>query len=171
MLRRFPQTVLTICILVTAAVVIFGPGIATALVVDFSTPFSPGNTGINTYTSGPVTAEAYYKPSSGADYTNANATVNGVSQPLTLFERHNPDDHGFGVCSPKEQTNSACRPPATYTGGGGNVNELDNLGKSELIRLTLADGYHWLNVWISSLDSSEKGQIWYTTARIRSPAI
>ncbi len=150
--------------LVAAVGLILVPQVAGALIIDFSDPITigqaAGNTGVNVKVVGPVTIEAFYL--SGGTYTNANNVVNGVSQPVTLFVRNNASDHGLGVCNPNEQTNSACASPGVFGGGGGDINELDNLGTSEMIRLTLADGYDWANAWISSLDTTERGQLWYT---------
>ena len=58
-----------------------------------------------------------------------------------LMVRNTVGDRGFGVCSPSELGNSACNPHATYTGGGGELNELGNRqGAVELIRLKIVTG-------------------------------
>jgi hypothetical protein len=157
--------------LVAALGLILAPQAAGAVIIDFSDPITigqtAGNTGVNTKVVGPVTIEAFYRDWNTGNYTNANKVIDGVSRPVTLFVRDNANDHGLGVCSPKEQPSSptstgACAYPGYFGSGGGNTNELDNAGPDEMIRLTLADGYDWVNAWISSLDTSEKGQLWYT---------
>lgn len=77
-----------------------------------------------------------------------------------LYVRDQTDDHGLGVCNPRE---TPCPGPS----GGGDINELDNAGSPELIRLTLPTGYHWVSVQVSSLDDNdgdddelERGQLW-----------
>jgi hypothetical protein len=146
-----------LCLLAALVGLLLAPQPASALTIDFSTAFSsPGNTLVNTYTSGPVTVDAFYKV--GGGYTQAS----GVNdKPVTLFVRNETDGHGFGVCSPGEQA-PVC--------GGDNLNELDsNLGRDELIRLTLADGWRWANVRVSSLeplgvnDPADSGQLWYAS--------
>lgn len=79
-----------------------------------------------------------------------------------LFRRNdNVNDAGFGVCSPGE---TLC---GDGSGGGGDYNELSNNINSELIRLTLPDGYTWASVALSSADTNdgdagswERGQLW-----------
>ncbi|MBI5628147.1 MAG: PEP-CTERM sorting domain-containing protein [Candidatus Rokubacteria bacterium] len=165
--------------LVAAVGLILAPQVAGALTIDFSDQATigqlPGNTGVHTKTVGPVTIEAFYVDQSTGNYTNANKTIRYgsdpnyqyVSQPVTVFVRNNTNDHGLGVCSPKEQprtltSTGACAYPGYFGSGGGDINELDNAGPDEMIRLTLAGGYDWVNAWISSLDTSEKGQLWYS---------
>ncbi len=141
-----------------AAVALALPQVAHALVIDFSQAMGgiPGNLGTSTYTSGPVTADAYYLK--GNNYTNAA----DKGKKVTLFVRNEPfHDMVFGVCAPSEQSKSECAAPGKYKKGGGHVNELDNDGTKEMIRLTLADGWTWDNVWLSSIDN-EKGQLWYS---------
>jgi len=172
--------------LVAAVGLILVPRVAGALIIDFSNPITigqaAGNTGVNVKVVGPVTIEAFYLDQSSGNYTNANKTITystspfSVSQPVTLFVRNNTNDHGLGVCSPKEQPHTptstgACAYPAYFGSGGGDINELDNAGPDELIRLTLADGYDWVNAWISSLDTQEHGQIWYTNTPSLSGAL
>ncbi len=133
-----------------ALLVAVAPAPARALTIDFSTvlPAPGGNWGSSTYSNGPVTADAYYW--NGTTYTSADTT---------LFVRNEaPNDLGFGVCSPGESS-TACAPHG-FAGGGGNDNELSNEVHPELIRLTLAPGYSWVDAWISSLDTAEKGQLW-----------
>jgi len=64
----------------------------------------------------------------------------GTTAPLWLRKQTN--DHGLGVCT---ETNCAT--------GGGDVNELDNSGDDEAIRLTRPLGTTWKELWVSSLDS------------------
>jgi hypothetical protein len=132
------------------------PGVGHALLLDFSQAGPAGNLGSSTYTSGPVTVGAFYL--SGNAYTNAMDN----NRPVTLFVRNEPlHDMGFGVCSPAEQSKSACDFPAQYDGGGGHINELDNDGTKELLRLQLAPGWTWNSMMLSSIDN-EHGQLWYS---------
>jgi len=71
----------------------------------------------------------------------------GVWTAANLFQRNETNDHGLGVCNPVE----TCSAP-----GGGDINELDNNGRPELIRLTLPDGFRWLSVRLSSLDDNDE---------------
>jgi len=122
-----------------------GPQAASALIIDF-TLAGTGNLGVGTYTAGPVTVDAFYE-------LNGSFTSTGVS----LVGFNAVDHHGFGVCSPPE---SGC------TAGGTN-SELDNLGPSELIRLTLAPGWRWVDVSVSALTTvilSDKGQLLYANS-------
>ena len=86
---------------------------------------------------------------------------------LDLFRRDETNDHGLGVCNPDETCDS--------TTGEGNINELDNAGNPELIRLTLPAGYRWVSVQVSSLDDNsadtdsnddlvERGQVFASDA-------
>lgn len=74
--------------------------------------------------------------------------------PANLYQRDdNPADHGLGVCSPADPTTEPnC--------GGGDSNELDNSGATELIRLALPSGHEWVSLQLSSLDSTEAGVLW-----------
>jgi hypothetical protein len=125
-----------LCLLGTVLV----PLTASALIIDFTLAGS-GNLGVGTYTAGPVTVDAFFE-------ANGSFISTGVS--LVVF---NTIDHrGFGVCSPPE---SGCT-------AGGTQSELDNLGPSELIRLTLAPGWRWVDVSISALTAvilPDKGQV------------
>lgn len=126
------------------------PASATTI-VDFASSVlggAGGQAGL-TYTDGSgVVAAGFYKP--------------GVAWlPANLYVRNESDDHGLGVCNPDEQT---CPGPD----GGGDVNELDNDGNEELIRLSLPAGFQWVSVTLSSLDDNsksddhkwERGQVW-----------
>lgn len=148
----------TLSLALAASLLILAPIASQATVINFNTAVGPvGNTGSSTWTDGIVTADAVVwdsGSSSWVDTTNA-----------TLFVRNNANDRGLGVCSEPELLNggsSYCGAPGTYNGGGGDPgNELDNSGVQEMIRLTLADGYDWVQFGVSSLDGSEAGQIWY----------
>ena len=137
---------------------LIAPTVANALVVtaDFSAPpLVAGRMWMASYTTNHVTAEAYYL--NGTSYVNRDAA--GALNTF-LMVRNTVGDRGFGVCSPSELANSACNPHGTYTGGGGDINELGNRqGAVELIRLTIEDGWDWKTVYVSSLDSSEKGEL------------
>jgi hypothetical protein len=83
----------------------------------------------------------------GANWDDAN-----------LYRRRQTNDNGLGVCNPNE---APCPGPS----GGGDINELDNSGTPELIRLALPDGFTWTSVGLSSLDNNdgagpERGQLW-----------
>ena len=108
---------------------VLGPRTVSAVTIDFSLAGS-GNLGVGTYTNGPVTADAFYES-------------NGIfiSTGVTLVVQNAADLHGFGVCSSQE---SGCA-------SGGIQSELDNLGPSELVRLTLAPGWRWVDVSVSAL--------------------
>jgi len=142
-----------------ASLLSLAPFASRATVVNFNTAVGPaGNTGSSTWTDGIVTADALVWDSgsgSWVDTTNA-----------TLFVRNNSNDRGIGVCSADENSSGSgtyCGAPGTYSGGGGGDpgNELDNSGVQEMIRLSLAAGYDWLELGVSSLDGSEQGQIWF----------
>ena len=96
-----------------------------------------GSYGASSWTfDGLITANAYY----------LNTTTN-TWQAANLFGRNEANDHGIGVCDPAE-TNCGSG------SGQGDINELDNAGKKELIRLTLPAGYKWVSVQLSSLDKN-----------------
>ena len=60
-----------------------------------------------------------------------------------------------------------CSPPESGCSAGGTNSELDNLGPTELIRLTLAPGWRWVDISISALTTvilSDKGQILYANS-------
>lgn len=133
------------------------PQASHALIVDFTQAGQPGNLGSNTFTSGPVTVDAFYL--SGKSYTNQ---ADSKHRPVTLFVRNEDDDKGFGVCAPEDQSKSACAKPGKYHGGGGDTNELDNEGTKELLRLKLAPGWSWDKVLLSTISKDEKGELWFT---------
>jgi hypothetical protein len=84
----------------------------------------------------------------------------GTWLPDRLTARNEPDDRGLGVCS---ETDSQCRMGLT---GGGDWNELSQLVNNEAILLSLAPGWRWTELWLSSFDSggtggSEEGKIYW----------
>lgn len=118
---------------------VLGPQPVSALIIDFSQA-GTGNLGTGTFTSGPVTVDAFYE--SNGVFINTGAS---------LFVHNSAGRHGFGVCIPSE---TGC--------GSGTDPELDNLGPTELIRLSLAPGWSWTDLSISALTTvilSDKGQI------------
>jgi hypothetical protein len=145
--------------------VLVAPPVANALMVtaDFSAPpLVAGRMWVASYTTNHVTAEAYYL--NGTSYVNRDAA--GALNTF-LMVRNTVGDRGFGVCSASELGNSACNPPGTYTGGGGEINELGNRqGAVELIRLKIDDGWDWKTVYVSSLDSSEKGELRWSNSDV-----
>jgi PEP-CTERM motif len=78
-----------------------------------------------------------------------------------LYLRNDDEDHGLGVCS---ESLSDCQTK------GGDVNELSNQSRKELIRLELPANKMWTSLWVSSLDSGgsnshEQGVLsWSNTA-------
>ena len=100
-----------------------------------------GNLEVSTTTLGPITINAYYFTAAGS-WSAAN-----------IFVRNESGENGLGVCSPGE---SNCGPvgtgPGSFRGGGGDYNELSNEVNIELIGLTLAAGWNWDQVFLSSLD-------------------
>lgn len=93
------------------------------------------------------------------DLGTSSVTVNGVTatgwyldantgtwQLANLYRRSGGVDNGLGVCNPNEEASGAC--------SSGDANELDNLGNSETIGLTLPKGYEWVSVQVSSLDTN-----------------
>ena len=122
-----------------------------ATIVDFASVLVPGDQGSSTYVHG-----------SGLQATGLYFdTVSGLWKPANLYARNQSDDHGLGVCNPLEK-------PCPGPDGGGDVNELDNMGQDELIRLLLPAGFKWVSVQISSLDNNsssssglfERGELW-----------
>ena len=90
--------------------------------------------------------------------------LDGSWKPANLYRRNQTNDLGLGVCNPVEAI--------TYGGDcpgpewGGDVNELDDAGQRELIVLELPQGYEWVSVGISSMDTNdgapipERGQLY-----------
>jgi len=116
---------------------------ATSVSFDFAgNPVGDLNT--NTLTDNDVTATSFYWD--GAAWSAAD-----------LYRRNNNNDHGLGVCSPPE---TACQ-GGTGNAGGGNVNELSNQEVYEVIRLDKGAHASWTELWVSSLDSSEVGTLFW----------
>ncbi|MCI0442817.1 hypothetical protein L0152_06320 [bacterium] len=103
--------------------------------IDFSVG-PTGDTGLPTYTDPGTGLIVYGLYFDGADWALTH-----------LFRRNETNDHGFGVCSENEQ-------PCPGPPGGGDINELDNDGDSELIVLQLPAGYEWVSVQVSSMDDA-----------------
>lgn len=78
-----------------------------------------------------------------------------------LFRRNDGTaDRGYGVCNPIE--GSSCGSGS----GSGDINELDNGGadgRQELISITLPVGWRWVEVGLSSVDGTERGQLYKDT--------
>jgi len=133
-------------LVIPLAAVLLAPMTAVATTIDFST-LGAGDTGSSTYVD----------PGTGLTVTGL-AKDDATWDPANLYVRNQTNDHGFGICNPTE---APCPGPS----GGGDINELDNNGAQELIRLTLPGGYEWVSVQLSSLDendggSPEFGQLW-----------
>jgi PEP-CTERM motif len=94
---------------------------------------------------GPLGASTYTDPTTGV--VAAGYYFDGGWLSANLFVRNEPNDHGLGICSPPE----TCVP---FSGGGGDVNEVDNAGWDELLRLSLPAGYRWVSVQLSSVDDN-----------------
>jgi len=141
---------------------ITAPSLAAAVTVDFSTLASSpgGNLGIPTTTDNQIVIDAFSV--SGSAYTQTDTTI--------FIRNDGPNDNGLGVCNPGQQSDSACAAVGTFTGSGGDINEVDNASVGELIRLTLPANSTWISVVISSLDCNgstdcsnpESGQLWYS---------
>ncbi|WP_158287832.1 PEP-CTERM sorting domain-containing protein [Falsiroseomonas bella] len=116
-----------------AAAALLGVGQAQAGSFDFTTLGAENTALATSVVVGGVTAEGFN---------------NNLSTPANLWLRNVTNDHGLGVCS---EGASACR------SGGGDVNELDNDGSNEFIRLTLPTGELWETLWVSSLDGGGSG--------------
>ena len=117
------------------AALLMQTGLSQAVEINFSTG-TAGDLGSDTFTD-PVTGLTVQ-----GLYFNA-----GAWDPANLYRRNETNDHGFGICNPLE---SPCPGPS----GGGDINELDNAGQSELIVLQLPAGYKWVSVQISSMDTN-----------------
>ena len=84
-----------------------------------------------------VVATAYYRSSGTGSWTSTGQQ---------LWNRNTSGEHGLGVCNNTETSSCAT--------GGGDVNEVDNNGGQEIIRLTLPTGYTWTSFGLSSLDGN-----------------
>ena len=107
-----------------------------------------GDLNTNTYAdpSG-VIAESFYWNSGTGTWDDAD-----------LYRRNQTNDHGFGVCSPSE---TGCQGGTGPNDGGGDVNELSNQLAFEVIRLDKGNYAAWSELWVSSLDSSEVGTLYW----------
>ena len=112
------------------------------ITINFATDGAVGNLSTSTFvdaTTG-VGVNGYYSTNSGSSWSAAN-----------LFRRNETGEHGFGICNHVEQ--SGCG-----TGSGsGDVNEIDNSGQAEVLRLSLPANYAWVSIEISSLDTNGGG--------------
>jgi hypothetical protein len=117
---------------------------ADAVTIDFST-LGPAPDG------GDLGSPTNVDPGTGL--TVSGLWLDGATwKPANLYVRNQTNDHGFGICSPADA------PPCPGPDGGGDINELDNLGAPELIRLALPPGYEWESVQLSSLDDNDDGE-------------
>jgi hypothetical protein len=107
-----------------------------SIIVDFATSMPAGDTGSPTYVdaSGVVVDGLYFD--------------DDLWLPANLYVRNEADDHGLGICNGLE---APCLGPE----GGGDVNEVDNDGSDELLRLALPDGFRWVSVQLSSVDDND----------------
>jgi len=80
----------------------------------------------------------------------------GIWKDANLYRRRDSDDNGLGICNPMELDERACELPLDT---GGDINELDNAGQAELIRLALPAGFRWDEVGVSSLDNNDGGPL------------
>ena len=121
---------------------------AHAMPVPFDFAGAGGDLNTNTLVDGGVTAESFYWDGDGSAWL-----------PADLFQRNTANDNGLGVCSPPE---TACQ-DGTGNDGGGNVNELSNQTVYEVIRLDKGgvNNTKWAELWVSSLDSSEVGTLFW----------
>jgi hypothetical protein len=133
-----------------AGVLMFGAGRAEATPFDFTHV----NGGVEGRLTGPQT-------DAGVTATAWVMDTHDTWIPSYLYLRNDPEDHGLGVCS---EVLSDCQTK------GGDVNELSNQSKKELIRLELPATKVWSSLWVSSLDSGgsnshEQGVLsWSNTA-------
>jgi len=117
--------------LLALLVVLLSPVSASAVLLPFNFTSLGAN---NTLLSNSVTDAGSGVIADGLDLTAGTTAA--------LWLRNQTNDHGLGVCT---ETNCAT--------GGGDVNELDNSGNDEAIRLTRPLGTAWKELWVSSLDS------------------
>ena len=139
---------------------------AQAEVFDFSAlRASPGgswNQPDYTTANGEVTVEAFFYQGGPNAYIQGPVVIGTSLASARLFVRNEGGTAlGLGVCTPYESVAAACRAD-NFAGGGGEINELDNAGTPEMIRLTLEEQYRWDAVWVSSLTGSERGQLRYS---------
>ena len=113
--------------------------------VDFNFAGTGGDLNTNTLTVNGVTATSYYD--NGGNWAAAD-----------LYQRVGGTDNGIGVCSPPE---TACQ-DGTGNAGGGDINELSNqLGYQEVILLDKGVNQSWVSLWVSSLDNTEVGTLFW----------
>lgn len=139
---------------------------ANAEVFDFSmlraSPGGSWNAPSHTTANGAITVEAFFYQAGPDAYIQGPVVVGASLVQARLFVRNESDTaRGFGVCTPYESTTAACS-TGNFTGGGGEINELDNVGTPEMIRLTRAEHYRWDAVWVSALTGAERGQLRYS---------
>ena len=147
--------------LILGAAIMASPLAAQAALVDFSTYTNTDRAAINGLQSSlikdgiTVTAARYRGNSS---YTIAPNT--------TLWIRNDADDHGLGVCS---EGSPACggTPFNPLVEGRGDLNELGNNYRDEVIRLERPEGSAWSDFWVSSLDTkigagNESGRFYWS---------
>jgi hypothetical protein len=115
------------------------PCLSSADTVNFNSG-TTGNTGSATFTDGAtgLTVHGYYLD--GGSWADAN-----------LYRRDTVGDRGFGICNPLEASANGGDCPS----GNGDINELDNLGQTEIMALELPAGYRWVSVAVSSLDTND----------------
>ena len=92
-------------------------------------------------------------------FRNLMFNPDGSAEDSFLWLRNQTNDHGLGVCDSEEEEENCI-------GGGGNVNELDNMDDLEVIVLENTNGGMWTSLWVSSLDSggssgSEEGILFW----------
>jgi hypothetical protein len=144
-MRRFSAVLAVMCALA------IGTGNAEATSFDFTSL----NAGVQGLLPSPevvsgVTATAWALFGTDTTYTATSFWLRNVT-----------NDHGLGVCS---EGASACQT------GAGDVNELSNQLRPEMIRLERPANTVWTSLWVSSLDSggsgsSEKGTLsWSNSA-------
>jgi hypothetical protein len=115
-----------------AGVVIFAAGRADATPFDFTHV----NGGVEGRLTGPRT--------DGGVTATAWVLQNNLWISSYLYLRNDPEDYGLGVCS---------EPVSDCQSQGGDVNELSNQSRKELIRLELPTSKVWSSLFVSSLDS------------------
>jgi len=72
----------------------------------------------------------------------------GQYKDAALWRRNESHDHGLGICSEGTQD---------CIDGKGDVNEISNQEKLEVLRLALPAGKKWTSLWVSSLDDGGSG--------------
>ena len=131
-------------------------GAAHAASVNFATdPLVPlGDTGVTEITFDTITATAYYDPTN--DGNNDWVSGPNAGSDATLWRRNNPQDHGLGVCS------RVIGAVEEQCASNGNFNELSQRLVDEAIGLTKENASEkWTGLWVSSLDGSESGTLWW----------